>query len=109
MPADDNPLLDILLARGINGESPVKSPAHRGTSDAKSRRKSTINGSPQIEGRAEHSKAKPPKARGKSKVAEPKVSKKASKGKKPAKSGDSEENDQPVAGAPHWDAYTQKY
>lgn len=107
VPADSNPLLDILLARGVNGESPKKSPGLRGrqcgSTNVKGKGKATADQSNRSEQVGTQSKHKGSRGRANSKAAEPETSKKVAKGRKSKnqKPVDGEENDQPVAGAPY--------
>lgn len=114
VPADANPLLDILLARGVNGESPQKSPGLRGRqrggpTNVKGKGKATVDQSNRSEEAGAQSKHKGSK-RANSKAAEPETSKKVAKGRKSKNQApvDNEENDRPVAGAPYIDSHIRQ-
>lgn len=115
VPADSNPLLDILLARGVNGESPKKSPGvrvrQRGTTNAKGKGKATADSSNRSKELGTQSKYKSSRGGAKSKAAKLETSEKVAKGRKSKiqKPVDGEENDKPIAGAPCIDPHIHQF
>ncbi|KAJ3548013.1 hypothetical protein NM688_g5347 [Phlebia brevispora] len=105
VPADSNPLLDILLARGVNGESPTKSLARstrrNGTntsSPVKGKRKVALTDDvAQGNGSRGEKKDNNAKARSRPKSTRQAASK-AARGRKPNANVDIEANGEPVAG-----------